>query len=110
MQHGDLQNDRWSRFSLTEQMANIGSEVLRAMKWKAKGNKGYSDAANNRALELIDLTIASRSSVSELKEICRVRELWLDFYLGDNQYHQTEEQWQKYFFAFNWAAQLTKRL
>lgn len=110
MQHLDLQNGRWSQLSLVEQMANIGSEVLRAMKWKNKGNQMYADAANVRALELFDLTLSQNKTAPQLKEIARARELWLDYFAGDNQYCQTEEQWQKYFLAFNYAAQIAKRL
>ena len=106
--HKDLDIDRWSKLSVIDQMTNIGSEVLRALQWKSKNNQVYADLANTRALELFDLSLAGTKNISELKEISRARELWLDFYLGDNQYHQTETQWQKYFLAFNAASGLKK--
>lgn len=99
MQHTDLQHGRWSTFTLAEQMANIGSEVFRALQWNHK-NKSYANAASIRALELFDLTLKHRTKESELKEIARARELWLDFFIGNNQYNQTEELWKRYFFAF----------
>ena len=37
-------------------MANVGSEVERALNWQAKGNKEYSRLAFERALELLDFT------------------------------------------------------
>ena len=89
---------------LMEQMANIGSEVVRAMKWKEKNNQAYAHLATLRALELFDLTLAARTVSSELQEIARARELWLDYSMGDNQYKQTASQWEKYFTAFAYAA------
>ncbi len=35
-QHKDLAAGRWSQLSLIEQMANIGSEVERALNWRIK--------------------------------------------------------------------------
>ncbi len=104
MQHVDLQNDRWYRLSLVEQMANIGSEIERAIKWKNKGNSEYGTMANIRALELFDLTLNDKRHGEGMKEIARARELWLDYFVGDNQYGQTEEEWKKYFHAFTFAS------
>lgn len=104
MQHKDLQHGRWFTLSLVEQMANIGSEIERAIKWKEKNNQDYARMANYRALELFDLTLTDARLGAGIKEIARARELWLDFFEGKNQYHQTKEQWQKYFYAFAYAA------
>lgn len=103
-QHVDLQKERWSKLSLAEQMANIGSEIIRALKWKNMEHREYADVANRRALELFDLTLATAKHYSVLKEIARCRELWLDYFVEKNQYHQTADQWEKYFLAFNYAA------
>lgn len=107
MLHTELVIQKWSTLSLVEQMANIGSEVLRAWKWRSKGNNDYAQAANFRALDLFDLTISDKKYHHELTEIARAKELWLDFFLGSNQYHQTVQQWEKYFLAFNYAARNT---
>jgi hypothetical protein len=40
-QHKDLAAGRWKRLSFVEQMANIGSEVERALRWRAKKNKRF---------------------------------------------------------------------
>jgi len=63
-----------------------------------------------RALELIDLTLDDprhRSSVGRLREICRAREVLLDFLVGSNQYGSTDVTLQKYFDAFAVAASRT---
>lgn len=102
MQHKELASGRWQQLSLIEQMANIGSEVHRMISWREK-NAQYSRAAFERALELLDLTLADPKNRYRLKEICRVREALVDFNL-DNEYSTTAESWEKYFYAFNYAA------
>ena len=108
MQHKHLQNGRWVDLTLVEQMANIGSEVIRAIKWKKKQNSEYSEMAFIRALELIDLTIADRKNRNRLKEILRFREFWVDYIVGENDYKLTDEFCEKYFYAFNYAARLKR--
>ena len=38
-QHKGLATGRWAQMSLSEQMANIGSEISRALNWKRKNNE-----------------------------------------------------------------------
>lgn len=96
--------DRWNQFTLFEQMANIGAEVGRAIKWKTKGNKEMSTNALYRALELIDITSDDIKNRNSLKEILRIREALVDFFIGNNVYKSSNEIWEKYFFFFNVAA------
>ncbi len=99
-----LASGRWQTLSLIEQLANIGSEVERALNWRQKGNPEHSQKALERALALIELTIADPRHTSRLKEITRLREALLDFFLGENQFQTTPQFWQKYFYAFGYAA------
>lgn len=98
---------RWERLSFVEQMANIGSEVLRAIDWREK-NKEYSKMAFERALELIDLTINDKKNHTRgrLKELLRIREVLADYFYFDNIYKSTDKSWQNYFLAFNYAANI----
>ena len=101
--------ERWGRFSLMEQLGNIGSEVDRAIAWKRKGNDKLADAAFDRSLELMDLSISdSRWRGGTLKELTRVREVLCDTFLGDNSYNTPPESLSKYFYAFAVAAQRKK--
>ena len=50
-QHQQLAEGRWNKLSFLEQMANVGSEVERTLRWKEKGNSRYSQLAFFRALE-----------------------------------------------------------
>lgn len=104
IQHKELAAGRWARMSFLEQMANIGSEVNRALNWAARKNPEYSRKAFERALELIDLTLDSTKGMGRLKETARMREAIVDFFAGSNQFGSTENSWRKYFLAFAYAA------
>lgn len=99
-QHKDLASGRWKQLSLLEQMANIGSEVERALNWQAKDNAAYSQKAFERALELLDLTLASTTVPARFKELARVREAIADYFVGANQFKSTEISWRRYFLPF----------
>jgi hypothetical protein len=99
--------DRWFRFSLIEQMANIGSEIGRAINWKNKDEK-MSKASFERGLELLDLTIEDPKNKRRLKELLRVRETLADYFCFDNIYASSDEKWNDYFYAFNYAANLNR--
>ena len=101
MKHYDLAAGRWQQMSVVEQFANIGSEVGRAMASHEAGRTERSQAALERALELIDLTLMSPSLRSSARrELARVRELVVDYFYGDNSYHTNRQQWERYFTPF----------
>ena len=84
-------------------MARIGSEVERALSWQAKGNMDYSQKAVDRALELMDLTLSAASTFPQRKELTRVREVVVDYFLGSNEFGSSDEAWRKYFLNFTYA-------
>ena len=43
MIHNDLTLERWSKFSLAMQLANVGCDVERTIQWKKKGNLDFSE-------------------------------------------------------------------
>jgi hypothetical protein len=108
MQHKDLAAGRWKTLSFCEQMANVGSEVERTIRWKEKRNPDYSNRAFVRALELLDLTIADEKNRKRLKEIVRVREALADHFCFNNEYQSTDASWSKYFYCFNYAARVNR--
>jgi hypothetical protein len=91
-----------------EQLANIGSEVERALNWRSKDNSEYSRMALVRALELLGLTIADPRHRRRLKEMTRLREVLLDFFFGDNEFRSTEQSWRSYFYRYANASALEK--
>jgi hypothetical protein len=46
-QHKELAAGRWQQMSLVEQMANVGSEVGRALNWRAKVSTNYEVRSAN---------------------------------------------------------------
>ena len=104
VQHKDLAAGRWRELSCVEKMANIGREVSRALNWERKNKKEISQRAASRALELLDLSLDSGETFSQLKEFCRLREAVVDYFFGDNTFSSSEILWRKYFDHFNYAA------
>lgn len=73
--HAGLAEGRWATLSLAEQLANVGSEVGRAISaWEARRTDRF-DRALGRALELLDLTARDeRWRGPGRREILRARE------------------------------------
>lgn len=107
--HNNL-NKNWSSYSIYEQMANIGAEVGRSINWGKKNNQKMCTNAFYRALELIDYTVADSKNKNRLSEILRMREILVDYSIGENIYHSSEENWTKYFYYFNLAARNLQNL
>ena len=95
--------------SFFEQMANVGSEVERAIKWKNKGHSEYLWKCLERALELLDLTISDARNGGRLRELARLREVLADYFAFDNEYGSTDRSWHNYFLAFTYAARIGGR-
>ena len=107
-QHLALAAESWSKFSLEEQMGNIGSEVSRAI--RAKGDAEYYWGAVSRALELFYLTILDPRWKGRLKEIVRAKELFCAAALDSNEFKTTLEDLDKYFTYFALIARAKKRV
>ena len=103
--HAGLASGRWRTLTLAEQLANAGANVGRAVRARQEGDQVRFDAALDRALELLDLTLADpRWKGPRLREIARTREVVCDFLVGDNIYRSTPELLDAYFLAFAIAA------
>lgn len=89
----------WQKLSLMEQLANIGSEVSRALHWRGKDNKLFEGAVE-RALELFDLTLRDQRWKGRLKEIARIKEVFCDAVLGAKEYKSSLEMLEPYFLHF----------
>lgn len=99
--------ENWQKLSLLEQMGNIGSEISRAVNWRGKSRESYENATD-RALDLLDLTIADKRWQTRLKEIVRVREFLVDAIFGGKEYNSTFEDLNRYFFYFALAARINR--
>jgi len=107
MYHPPIAQEKWNSLTTIEQMANIGSEVSRAINWKNRDEQSMQFAVY-RALELLMLSVSDPKNSEGLKEILRVKECIADYFLGDNEYKFTDEWWQKYFLEYAIAARKNK--
>jgi len=98
-QHKSLAEERWSKLSLADQLANIGAEVGRAAKWENK-DEDLFESAVLRALELFDLTLHDSRWEGRLKEIARLKEVFLDGVDGGKEYKTSLLDLENYFMPF----------
>jgi hypothetical protein len=97
--------DRWSTFTLLEQLGNVGSEVERAIRAYKAGNSTRFDAALSRALELLDLTASdSRWRGARRREILRAREEVCRLFFDPSVDPDSAAGLQRYFLHFACAA------
>jgi hypothetical protein len=103
--HTTLTPERWMRFSFAEQMANVGSEIFRAMRWRGEDEKLFRTSVD-RTVELLDLTIevSSGAGGARIRELTRLREGLVDYLLYDNVFASSDRSWESYFGAFDLAA------
>lgn len=103
--HKQLAAGQWHTLSLVEQLANVGSDVARAAQWYGK-NPQRCEQAFDRALELLDLTIADDRWKGRRQELTRARELLCDAMLGGKLYGSDLASLDRYFFHFAMAARI----
>lgn len=101
-QHRGLAEGRWWALTLAEQLGHVGSEVSRALRWHNR-NPALSQGALERALELLDLTLADprhRAHPARLREIARAREVVADHFSSAPAYGGDSASLLRYFDAF----------
>lgn len=92
---------RWHTLTVSEQLANVGSEVERAFLARASGKERRLAHAIDRALELFDLSATDpRWSLPRRREILRAREQFCEVVLGSAIASASAEGLQRYFLAF----------
>jgi hypothetical protein len=99
--HRNLAAGEWFKLSLAEQLANVGSEVGRAKKWRGK-NEEYSQIAAEKALELLSLTLDDPKHKGRLKELAWLYEILVDDLYQFGEYGGPDLE--NYFMAFTLAA------
>lgn len=89
---------------LAVQLANIGAEAERAISWKEKQQSEYANKSFERTMQMLELTIADSKNLSRLKELTRLKEIWVDYLAGENQYRTGSRFWAEYFGPYYFAA------
>ena len=88
--------NRWSKFTLFEQIAHIGSEVERARICKEKNDFQMQKRAIERAFDLIDVSLQDVRWRKRLKEFCRLREFLADHYTETQEYEVSLKDLEDY--------------
>lgn len=105
--HERLAGGRWMELTLMEQLANVGSEVDRAIRAAASGRIELRDRAIDRALELFDLTATDdRWRGPARREVLRAREEFCTLLLGSDAstFADSAASLSRYFLHFAVAA------
>ena len=108
--HKGLTLEKWCKSSLNEQLANVGCDVSRAIKGRNSGDLEFSQQSFLRALELLSLTILDpkHKGKGSLKELLRVREALIDYFMFYNDYKTDDVFWDNYFLNFNYMHAIEK--
>ncbi len=99
--HTELAAGRWETLTLAEQLANVGSEVDRAIRaWQGSRSQRF-ERALERALELFDLTVRDqRWRGHRRREILRVREEFCRLFFEDEVPPDSARGLSRYFLQF----------
>jgi len=100
----DVKLENWQKFTLFEQLGNIGSEVGRSIKAFKNNDERAFNGALCRALDLFEMT--AKCNVEKyphrVKEILRAKEEYLRLFYDDN--FDDAEAIERYFMNYAFAA------
>ncbi len=103
-----INEERWFKFSLCEQMGHIGSEIARARIWEDKHDLKSRNQALERAFELIDTTKDDSRLYKRRRELCYLREMLADRYIDAGVYTTSLKDLEKYCLDFALVANKNK--
>ena len=92
--------ERWFAMPVSVQLANVGGEVNRALRWKNRRDREKSLSFYRKALELLALTKQDPKNSHRLGELSFCEEELTDFFEGENIYSTTDELLTRYYDAF----------
>lgn len=91
---------RWNSMTIQEQISNIGSEVLRADRWKQKGNMERMRSYFDTAISFLCLSIRDPKNEAGKNELNLCIDELADYFIGENIWGTTSETLRKYYNAF----------
>lgn len=80
-QHASLSPERWSAFSLDQQILMIGNEMNRAARLRQPADRASLNLAYERVLRLVDLTVEVQARPALRRELLRWRDLIAELYI-----------------------------
>ena len=91
---------RWFNMPIGMQLANVGSEVARAIRWKNKNDREKQERFCAKAIELLELTKDDPKNEHRQGELDFCIEELEDFFRGENYYQTTDAMLIRYYDAF----------
>jgi hypothetical protein len=100
----------WQRRSLYDQLGTIGTEIGRCISWRKNPKYGNPHESFSRGLTYLLITIDDpKNKGAKRVELCRLKELLIDWYYGDSElYHTTDADWERYFMPYAVASNITR--
>ena len=95
-----ITQEKWQKFSLEQQMANIGSEVVRAVNLKEKSEEKLSKDSAWRVLEMIDSTLSDKRWRGRLREVFIMRDVFCDYLFSYGNFNVAGNNLKEYFLPF----------
>lgn len=90
--HKTLTEEKWSQFPFYKQIIMIANEINRAKNWIVKGDSEEVRICYEKALELIDLTVAVLVDRKVLREFLRFREVLAYEYISNKKNAETNKK------------------
>lgn len=81
-QHASLTAERWTRFSIDQQVLMIANEMQRASALFAPADHGARQRTYERVLRLVDLTVEVQTRRAFRRELLRWRDLVAALYIA----------------------------
>ena len=100
--------ERWSAFSLEEQLGNIGSEVGRAINARKNEDFVLMEGAINRALDLFlatfEAALKEKKNMHRIREVIRARDEFMSLFYKDTFDVIEAQKIEAYFMNFAYIA------
>lgn len=105
MSNYKVDREAWAKYSIFEQMGNIGSEVGRSIKWHRANNAKREQSAIDRALDLFDATIECLlpENPARAREVLIAREEYTKLFWADT-FEEDADNIERYFMNYAIAA------
>ena len=92
--------EKWFEMDVGIQLANVGGEICRAIRWKNRGDDKKEANFYNKAMDFLELTMQDPKNSHRLGELREARYELEDFFYGGNTYDNTDESIMKYYDSF----------
>lgn len=105
-----VDQDKWSKLDIFNQMGNIYSEVGRSFKTREESTSFEDNKALIRAIDLFDATILAQTNAKspKAKEVLRSKEQYLEIFADKNASKQSIQDLDRYFMQFAIAARINR--